>query len=148
MKIFLTRRACMMAVALGALTAAVPAMAQSAFPSQPIKMVVPYPAGGATDALARMMAQKLGEAWSTSVVVENKPGAGGTIGNNAVAKAAPDGHTILLTITAIIQQPPLMSLPYDPLKDFVPVVQVALNVVTDFAESERGAGGFGSTGRQ
>ena len=125
MKTFLTRRACMTAVALGALTAAIPAMAQSPFPSQPIKMIVPYPAGGATDALGRMMAQKLGEAWSTSVVVENKPGAGGTIGNNIVAKAPADGHTILMTITAIIQQPSLMSLPYDPLKDFAPVVQVA-----------------------
>jgi tripartite-type tricarboxylate transporter receptor subunit TctC len=125
MKTFLTRRACMTAVALGALTAAMPAMAQSAFPSQPIKMIVPYPAGGATDALGRMMAQKLGEAWNTSVVVENKPGAGGTIGNNAVAKSPADGHTILMTITAIIQQPLLMTLPYDPLKDFAPVVQVA-----------------------
>jgi tripartite-type tricarboxylate transporter receptor subunit TctC len=125
MKTFLTRRACMTAVALGALTAAMPAMAQSAFPSQPIKMIVPYPAGGATDALGRMMAQKLGEAWNTSVVVENKPGAGGTIGNNAVAKAPADGYTILMTITAIIQQPLLMTLPYDPLKDFAPVVQVA-----------------------
>lgn len=125
MKTFLTRRACMTAVALGALTAAIPAMAQSPFPSQPIKMIVPYPAGGATDALGRMMAQKLGEAWNTSVVVENKPGAGGTIGNNAVAKAPADGYTILMTITAIIQQPLLMTLPYDPLKDFAPVVQVA-----------------------
>ncbi len=125
MKTFLTRRACMTAVALGALTAAIPAMAQSPFPSQPIKMIVPYPAGGATDALGRMMAQKLGEAWNTSVVVENKPGAGGTIGNNAVAKSPADGHTILMTITAIIQQPLLMTLPYDPLKDFAPVVQVA-----------------------
>jgi tripartite-type tricarboxylate transporter receptor subunit TctC len=62
MRISLTRRACMAAVALGALTAAVPAMAQNVFPSQPIKVIVPYPAGGATDALARMMAQKLGEA--------------------------------------------------------------------------------------
>ena len=125
MKTFLTRRACMTAVALGALTAAIPAMAQSPFPSQPIKMIVPYPAGGATDALGRMMAQKLGEAWNTSVVVENKPGAGGTIGNNAVAKSPADGHTILMTITAIIQQPSLMTLPYDPLKDFAPITQVA-----------------------
>jgi tripartite-type tricarboxylate transporter receptor subunit TctC len=125
MKTSYQRRECMTAVAIGALTAMLPAMAQSVFPSQPIKVIVPYPAGGATDALARMMAQKLGEAWNTSVVIDNKPGAGGTIGNNAVAKAAPDGYTILMAITAIIQQPPLMSLPYDPLKDFAPVVQVA-----------------------
>ena len=125
MTIFRSRRALVAAAALSALTMAAPVWAQSAFPSQPIKVIVPYPAGGATDALARMMAQKLGEAWNTSVLVENKPGAGGTIGNNAVAKAAPDGYTILMAITAIIQQPPLMSLPYDPLKDFAPVVQIA-----------------------
>jgi tripartite-type tricarboxylate transporter receptor subunit TctC len=121
----LSRRTLMTAAALSALTVTAPVMAQTAFPSQPIKVIVPYPAGGATDALARMMAQKLGEAWNVSVLVENKPGAGGTIGNNVVAKAAPDGYTILMAITAIIQQPPLMALPYDPLKDFTPLVQVA-----------------------
>jgi len=121
----LSRRTLMTAAALSALTLTAPVMAQTAFPSQPIKVIVPYPAGGATDALARMMAQKLGEAWNVSVLVENKPGAGGTIGNNVVAKAAPDGYTILMAITAIIQQPPLMALPYDPLKDFTPLVQVA-----------------------
>ena len=125
MTISRSRRALVAAATLSALTMAAPVWAQNAFPSQPIKVIVPYPAGGATDALARMMAQKLGEAWNISVLVENKPGAGGTIGNNAVAKAAPDGYTILMAITAIIQQPPLMSLPYDPLKDFAPVVQVA-----------------------
>lgn len=121
----LSRRTLMTAAALSALTLTAPVMAQTAFPSQPIKVIVPYPAGGATDALARMMAQKLGEAWNVSVLVENKPGAGGTIGNNVVAKAAPDGYTILMAITAIIQQPSLMALPYDPLKDFTPLVQVA-----------------------
>ena len=81
----LSRRALVAAAALSALNLTAPVWAQNAFPSQPIKVIVPYPAGGATDALARMMAQKLGEAWNTSVLVENKPGAGGTIGNNAVA---------------------------------------------------------------
>jgi tripartite-type tricarboxylate transporter receptor subunit TctC len=126
MKNTLTRRTVLTAAALAATLCAAPALAQASFPSsQPIKLIVPYPAGGATDILARMMAQKLGEAWSASVLVENKPGAGGTIGNNVVAKAAPDGHTVLLAITAIIQQPSLMTLPYDPLKDFAPITQVA-----------------------
>jgi tripartite-type tricarboxylate transporter receptor subunit TctC len=126
MKNSLTRRTVLMAAALATTLVAGPVLAQAPFPgSQPIKIIVPYPAGGATDILARMMAQKLGEAWSASVLVENKPGAGGTIGNNLVAKAAPDGNTVLLAITAIIQQPTLMSLPYDPLKDFAPITQIA-----------------------
>jgi tripartite-type tricarboxylate transporter receptor subunit TctC len=126
MKNNLTRRAILCAATLAATLGTGAALAQSSFPgSQPIKIIVPYPAGGATDILGRMMAQKLGEAWSASVLVENRPGAGGTIGNNLVAKAAPDGNTVLLAITAIIQQPSLMTLPYDPLKDFAPITQVA-----------------------
>ncbi len=123
-----TRRAALAAslLALG-LCATVPAAHAQSFPSQPVKLVVPYPAGGATDSLGRMYAQKLGEAWKQSVVVENKTGAGGTIGANAVAKATPDGHTVLFTIVALVQQIPLMNLPYDPLKDFVPISRVAIS---------------------
>lgn len=129
----LTRRAAMrMAIgtAVGATVALASsgALAQVGYPAQGIKFVVPYAAGGATDTLARMMGQKLQEAWGQSVVVENKPGAGGTIGNNQVAKAASDGHTVLVGITAIIQQPPLMpNLPYDVFKDFVPVTRIAIS---------------------
>ena len=125
MKNTLSRRTVLAAAAAALTLGAGPALAQAPFPGQTLKIIVPYPAGGATDILARMVAQKLGEAWSVSVLVENKPGAGGTIGNNAVAKAAPDGNTILMAITAIIQQPTLMNLPYDPLKDFAPVTQIA-----------------------
>lgn len=122
----LTRRTVLAAATLAATLGCGIAQAQSApYPSQPIKIIVPYPAGGATDTLARVLGQKLQEAWNAPTVVENRPGAGGTIGNNLVAKAAPDGYTVLLAITAIIQQPTLMKLPYDPLKDFVPVIQVA-----------------------
>ena len=118
--------ASMTAAALGGTQ--VPAVAQGAYPSQNIRFVVPYAAGGGTDVLARMIAQKLQEAWSTTVLVDNKPGAGGTIGNNLVAKAAPDGHTVLVGITAIIQQPPLMSnLPYDVFRDFTPITQIAIS---------------------
>ncbi len=96
------------------------------YPHQVIRMVVPYPAGGATDILARMMAVKLQEAWAQTVIVDNKPGASGTIGNDAVAKAAPDGYTVLMAITAIVQVPALMpKLPYDVLKDLQPLAQVA-----------------------
>jgi tripartite-type tricarboxylate transporter receptor subunit TctC len=77
--------------ALSTLTCTGSVLAQPAFPSQPIKLIVPYPAGGATDALARMMAQKMQDSWQQTVVVENKPGAGGTIGANQVAKGLADG---------------------------------------------------------
>ncbi len=112
------------AATLSLLTAA--ATAQGSYPSQNIRFVVPYPAGGATDTLARTVAQKLQEAWGQNVIVENKAGAAGTIGNNIVAKAAPDGYTVLIAITALIQQPSLMEkLPYDALKDFTPVTMIA-----------------------
>lgn len=121
-----TRRA--FALASLALLAPAAALAQqpAPYPSQPIKFIVPYPAGGATDVLARTVGQKLGEAWGQPVLVENKVGASGTIGNNLVAKAPGDGHTVLVAITALIQQPSLMDkLPYDPLKDFAAVTLIA-----------------------
>ena len=127
MKTSRIRRAAL-AIAMGALLAPAGAVwAQAApYPSQTIKFIVPYPAGGATDTLARTVAQKLGEAWGQPVVVENKVGASGTIGNNIVAKANPDGYTVLVAITALIQQQSLMDkLPYDPLKDFAPVTLIA-----------------------
>jgi tripartite-type tricarboxylate transporter receptor subunit TctC len=103
------------------------AQAQTAYPSQPIKFIVPYPAGGATDVLARMVAQKMQDSWQQTVVVENKPGAGGTIGANLVAKGPADGHTVLFSIVALLQQISLMKLPYDPLKDFAPISRVAIS---------------------
>ncbi len=123
----ITRRTAL--AALGSLTgvASGTALAQTAFPSQPIKLIVPYPAGGATDALARMMAQKMQDSWQQTVVVENKPGAGGTIGANQVAKGPADGYTALFTIVALLQQITLMKLPYDPIKDFAPLSRVAIS---------------------
>jgi tripartite-type tricarboxylate transporter receptor subunit TctC len=94
-------------------------------PGGPIRIVVPYPAGGATDALARLIAQDLQAAWSTSVIVENKPGASGNIGAQQVVRAPPDGLTVLMSITALIQLPSLTKMPFDPLKDLVPVIEVA-----------------------
>ena len=123
----ITRRTAL--AALGSLTgvASGTALAQTAFPSQPIKLIVPYPAGGATDALARMMAQKMQDSWQQTVVVENTPGAGGTIGANQVAKGPADGYTALFTIVALLQQITLMKLPYDPIKDFAPLSRVAIS---------------------
>jgi tripartite-type tricarboxylate transporter receptor subunit TctC len=112
-------------LALAAALACGGAFAQAPYPSQPIKFVVPYPAGGATDVLGRTVAQKLNEAWGQPVLVENRTGASGTIGNQFVAKAPADGYTVLVAITAIIQQPPLMTLNYDPLKDLAPVTMIA-----------------------
>jgi len=127
MKISRIRRAALAATLGALLVPAGTAWAQAApYPSQPIKFIVPYPAGGATDTLARTIAQKLNEAWSQPVLVENRAGAAGTIGNNFVAKANPDGYTVLVAITALIQQQSLMEkLPYDPLKDFAPVTLIA-----------------------
>lgn len=107
-----------------------PAMAADAYPSRRITLVIPYPAGGATDVLGRLLANKLSEAWKTTVVVENKSGGGGVVGNDYVAKAQPDGYTLLLAITQIIQAPSLVTkLPYDVFKDLTPVTQVALSTI-------------------
>lgn len=120
-----TRRAFAIALALCG-SHGVFAQDASAYPSQALRIIVPYPAGGATDTLARLVAAKLQESWRQTVVVENKPGASGTIGNDMVAKAPRDGHTILMAITALVQVPALMpKLPYDALKDLQPLVQVA-----------------------
>ena len=126
MKKTFTRRMALATLSL-ALLGAAGAQAQTAYPSQPIKFIVPYPAGGATDVLARMVAQKMQDSWQQTVVVENKPGAGGTIGNNLVAKAPADGYTVLFGIVALLQQISLMKLPYDPLKDFAPISRVAIS---------------------
>ena len=91
---------------------------------------MPYPAGGATDVLARLLANKLQESWKQTVVIENKSGGGGVVGNDFVAKAQPDGHTVLIGITQIIQAPSLVAkLPYDVFKDLAPVTQIALSTI-------------------
>ena len=98
------------------------------FPNKAVKIVVPYAAGGSTDAVGRLVGGKLAEAWGQSVVVDNKAGASGILGNDFVAKAAPDGHTLLLGITALVQLPHLQpKLPYEVSKDLIPVTQVALS---------------------
>jgi tripartite-type tricarboxylate transporter receptor subunit TctC len=104
----------------------VPAAAQG-FPSKPVRIVVPQTPGGASDALARIIAQKLNDKWKQPVVVENKPGAGGNIGTELVAKAPGDGYTLLMSYagTQAINPSLYSSLPYDSVKDFAPVATLA-----------------------
>ncbi|MFN5510227.1 MAG: Bug family tripartite tricarboxylate transporter substrate binding protein [Burkholderiales bacterium] len=119
------------ATATSGLAAATLAQAQtpaSAYPGRPVKLVVPFPAGGATDLTARLLAGKLAEAWGQPVLVENRPGASGMIGGEQVARATPDGLTLLVTITTHIQNPALFAkIPYDALKDFEPISQICLS---------------------
>jgi len=102
------------------------AVAQTAYPSKPIRLLVGYPPGGATDIVARILAPKLGERLGQPVVVDNHPGAGGIIASEKVAKAAPDGYTLVLANTAHGINPSLFgTLPYDTVASFAPVIKVA-----------------------
>src|SRR5262249_29676443 len=98
-----------------------------AFPSRPLKIVVPFPAGGPSDVLARMIGQRMSEDWSQPVVVENRPGANTVLGAQQVAKAAPDGYTLLMAIdsTLTMNQYLYRTPPYDPFTDFAPVTLTA-----------------------
>src|SRR5690349_13867186 len=114
------------AIALAVLAFAATASAQP-YPNKPIKIIVPYPAGGTSDILARAVGQKLTEQWGQPVVVENKPGATGNIGADFVAKSPPDGYTWLLADIGSLAIAPsvVTSLPFDPVRDFAPVAMVA-----------------------
>lgn len=110
-----------------AAVAAAPAFAADSFPAKPIKLVVGFPPGGINDIVARVVGQKLGTALGQPVIIENKSGAGGTIGADYVAKAKPDGYTLLLGSVSNIAMAPSQykTLPYDPAKDFEPVALLA-----------------------
>ncbi|MGE6210786.1 Bug family tripartite tricarboxylate transporter substrate binding protein [Comamonas aquatica] len=116
-------RAALGAVALAATAWTGAAHAADAYPSKPITLVIPFSPGGSTDILGRLLAQKLSERLNTSVVVENKPGANGTIGVDRVAKSAPDGYTIVLGDVGGMSMAPGLypKLPYNPLKDLAPI---------------------------
>jgi tripartite-type tricarboxylate transporter receptor subunit TctC len=114
--------ASLLAAASLALCAA--ALAQ-AYPTKPVHIVVPYPAGGAVDVMSRVFAQKYNEAWGQPVIVDNRAGAGGNVGADAVAKSAPDGYTWLMNTSGQAIAPGLYKkLNYDPVKDLVPVTQL------------------------
>ena len=127
-----SQRDCRVAVLL-AVTAAVaasPAVAQQpAYPSKPLKMIMPFPAGGPTDILGRLLGQKLGEVWGHNVVIDNRPGGAGMIGANLAAKSPPDGYTLFLGgITTLAIAPYLQkNMQYDPIRDFQPVTQTTLS---------------------
>jgi tripartite-type tricarboxylate transporter receptor subunit TctC len=147
--------------------AALPAIAQS-YPAKPVKLVVPFPAGSATDQIARVMGQQLQEALGQPFVVENKPGAQGSIAATEVARAAPDGYTIMVTTnTPQAANPSLFKkLSYDPVKDFAPIARLGtisfmLMVRPDFPAKDlreflaharknpgKLSGGYGSAGSQ
>jgi tripartite-type tricarboxylate transporter receptor subunit TctC len=103
------------------------AVLAQAWPTKPVKMVVPFAAGGATDVVARLLAQKLGEAWGQSVIVENRAGAGGNIGADAVAKSPGDGYTLLMASGSIVTANPHMykAMPFDAARDLVAITNVA-----------------------
>lgn len=112
------------ALALAAAGAVIPAAAQQAgFPNKTVRIIVPYTTGGSNDVIARLLAQQLQTQWGQPVVVENRPGAAGNIGSAEVAKAAPDGHTLLLTNINITSMNPALiaNMPFDPQKDFAPI---------------------------
>ena len=115
----------LLSLCLACLPAAAQGPAGPAWPNRPIRILVPYAAGGAMDVLARLLAAKLQEQMGTPVIVENRSGAGGNIGADAVAKAAPDGYTILFNIKGHAIAPAIYkSLPFNPDKDFLPITQL------------------------
>src|SRR3979490_3141611 len=124
----LTRREAMAGCGGGlAMLPGLPRLAQPAYPSRTIKMIVPYPAGGTTDFLGRLVADQLKSGLGATVVVENKPGAGTTLGADQVARSEPGGYTLLMatSTTLAINKTLYKKLPYDPVKDFAPIALVA-----------------------
>ena len=119
------------AILLAATWLAAPVLAQEKYPSRPIRMIVPYPPGGSTDPTGRAFAAWLSDALGQQVVVDNRPGAGATIGHGLGAKAAPDGYTLLLGTSGGLAAAPALNpkVPYDPVRDFAPI---GLGVYTPF----------------
>ena len=107
--------------------AAIPQARAQAYPAHAVRLVVPFPPGGATDIIGRLLAAKMQDVWGQPVLVENRPGAGTIVGTEAVAKSAPDGYTLGMVVTAHVINPSLRSsMPYDTLKDLAAVTQVSL----------------------
>jgi tripartite-type tricarboxylate transporter receptor subunit TctC len=132
-------------VALWAGVTACPALATedaTSFPSRPIHVIVPFPAGGPSDIVARVIGQKMSEDWGQPVVIESRPGANTIIGAQAAAKAAPDGYTLFMAIdsTLVMNQYLYKSLPYDPINDFVPITTTAKTVSVLTVSAANGPG--------
>jgi tripartite-type tricarboxylate transporter receptor subunit TctC len=113
------------AAALGTLGART-ARAQQIWPERPVRLIAPFAPGGPADLIARVLAERLAQLWRQPVVVENRPGAGGNVGAEYVARTPPDGHTLLVAANTLVTAPALVPrLPFDPLRDFTPIAQVA-----------------------
>src|SRR5688572_8193802 len=120
-----TSRLLLALVLVAAFAAPSSGWAQS-YPNRPVRLVVPFPAGGPADALGRVLADQLNKTWGQPVIIENRGGAGGNLGAEVVARAAPDGYTLLLNASShVINASLYEKLPYDPIKDFTPVSEVA-----------------------
>jgi tripartite-type tricarboxylate transporter receptor subunit TctC len=155
MKSFCIAFACLLLASTG--------MAQT-YPERPVRIIVPFPAGGSNDVVARILGQRLSESAGYQIVIDNRGGAGGNIGAEAVAKAAPDGYTLLLTAPGplTVNQSLFRTLPFDPMKDFAPVALIAsvpivlmvhpsiparsLGELIDLAKQQPGKLNFGSSG--
>jgi len=113
--------------AMVCMSASLPVLAADAYPTRPVKIIVPYSAGGGTDVVTRVLAQRLSESTGQPFVVDNRPGADATIGPAIAAKTAPDGYTLLATsgVSFLITRSSMKDLPYDPMKDFAPVALFA-----------------------
>lgn len=135
------RRNLMLAALSASVALVAPAFAQT-FPERAITVVVSYPPGGDTDAMARLYAEKLAARLRQPVIVENKPGAGGTVGNTAALRARPDGYTLLFTPNPFTTAPMLLKLSpansYDPLNGFEPVIQTGFQSVLLVAHPDAG----------
>ena len=123
-------RRCLVLAALALGAGAAAAQEQPNFPTRPIHIIVPFPAGGPSDMVARVIGQKMSEDWGQPVVIDNRPGANTIIGAQAAAKAVPDGYTLFMAIdsTLVMNQFLYKSLPYDPLNDFVPITTTAKTI--------------------
>jgi tripartite-type tricarboxylate transporter receptor subunit TctC len=120
-------RGLLMCAALAAASPAAHAQGTTSFPSKPIRLILPYPPGGGSDIIARPLTQRLSETLRQQVIVDNRGGAGGNIGMEIAAKSPPDGHTIVLALTAQLAVNPALyqKLPYDPIKDYEPITLLA-----------------------
>jgi len=158
--VIVERRVLLLTLSAAALTA----HAQAPYPNKPIRMIVPYAAGGAADITARVVAQKMSESLGVAIVIDNRGGANGNIGTDAVAKAAPDGYTLLLVASGpiVVNQALYPKLAYDPLKDLAPISQLtsyqyalvvssaspikSIPQLVEMAKSGQGKVSYGSTG--
>lgn len=126
-----SRRAAMAAIVTTVAATALPAWGQGDYPNKPVKLVVPYGAGGGTDQIARLISTKLSQRLGQPVVVENKPGAGTVLGSDYAARQPADGYTLLLTTSGLTSAPFMVAkLPFDPVKDFTPVAPLAIMLIS------------------